>query len=338
MKKAGWILGCVAIWCFAACQKELSENSGNFTAYAGHPLNDTAWAPSFSSAASVNTLVQLLKPAIVIDSFDASKDTTLSFGDSLSLYFKAGTCTEAGGAAAAGILKLEIFRLQNKGDYIKAFKPTTSNGFLLESAGAFFIRVTKDGRELLLSPGAVLRISFSGNTEPKQNMQVFNGQEGNPVPLSGIDTFFDWMRDSDTSWIRVFQKTSGTGGATIKGYEMNVKKLRWVSAERYTDSTKPKTKIFAILPPNYTNKNTAVFAVFMNQTTIVSLKADYPSRTFAAANIPLGTKLKILTISRIGDDTYLGIKDVNDVGTNTFYSITPEKKPLKDIVGVLEGL
>jgi hypothetical protein len=119
---------------------------------------------------------------------------------------------------------------------------------------------------------------------------------------------------------------------------MNVKKLRWVSAERYTDSTKPKTKIFAILPPNYTNKNTAVFAVFMNQTTIVSLKADYPSRTFAAANIPLGTKLKILTISRIGDDTYLGIKDVNDVGTNTFYSITPEKKSLKEVIGVLEAL
>jgi hypothetical protein len=119
---------------------------------------------------------------------------------------------------------------------------------------------------------------------------------------------------------------------------MNVKKLRWVAAERYTDSTQPKTKIFAILPPNYTNKNTAVFAVFMNQTTIVNLKADYASRTFAAPNIPRGTRLKILTISRIGDDTYLGIKDVNDVGTNTFYSITPEKKSLKDIVGVIEGL
>ncbi|NCI45815.1 hypothetical protein GWC94_04085 [Sediminibacterium sp. WSJ-3] len=321
-----------------ACQKELSENN-NFNVYTNHPLNDTAWTQTLSASASVHALIQLLKPNIIIDSLDASKDTTMVYGDSLSVFFKSGVCTETGGApATSGLLRLEIFRLRTKGDYIKAFKATTSNGYLLEAAGAFFVRVTREGRELSLAQGASLKINFSDNTEPRPNMQVFNGREGNPIPASGIDTAFSWQRDSDTSWIPVFQRTAATTGTVIRGYEMPVKNLRWTGAERYIDSTAPKTRIFALLPPNYTNKNTAAFAVFANQKTIVNLKAEYSSRTFAASNIPRGTKLKVITISRIGGDTYLGVKDVNDVGTNTNYFVTPEKKSIKDILAFLDGL
>lgn len=335
MKKTAWIWGCVAVFFFTACQKELSDNSGGFTAYTNHPLNDTVWTASLSASASVHALVQLLRPALVIDSFDASRDTTMSFGDSLSIFFKAGICTEPIGPPA-GKLKLEVFRLQSKGDFIKAFRPTTSNGYMLESAGAFFIRVTKEGRELTLSPGSSLRISFSDITEPRPNMQVFNGRESNPVPPSGIDTSFNWLRDPDSSFIRTFQRQSGA--ATVRGYDMFVKNLRWVTAERFLDSSLPKTKIFALLPPNFTNKNTAVFAVFANQKTIVGLRSEFSSRSFTAANIPLGTKLKLVTLSRIGDDTYLGSKEVNDVGTNPIYNVQPEKKSVKEILQFLDNL
>jgi hypothetical protein len=86
-------------------------------------------------------------------------------------------------------------------------------------------------------------------------MQAFYGREGNPLPLKGIDTAFYWMRDADTTWLATWSKPSGN----YSGYEMNSKNLRWISAERYIDSNQAKTKITAILSPNFTNKNTAVF-------------------------------------------------------------------------------
>jgi hypothetical protein len=320
----------------SSCQKELS--STDIIRYDNHPLNDTVWQNTLPGTAPVHSLFRLLAPVVSIDSFPVTKDTTLNFGDSLEISFTAGSCTAPGapGVPVSGIAKLELFHLRSKGDYIKAFKPTTSNGYLLESAGAFFLRVTKDGKELALLPGTSVKIRFVAEGEPKINCQVFNGREGNPIPDSGIDTAFNWVPDADSSWIRTFQKPGGTG--TVKGYEMFVKNLRWVSAERYLDSTAPKAKLSVILPLNYTNKNTAAFAVFADHKTVVHLKADYASRTFAAVNIPKGKKFRIVTITKIAEDMYLGTKDVDDIGTTAAFSVKPEKKSLQEIIQFLNTL
>lgn len=337
-------MGCLSLLFFTACQKELSEN---FTTYTGHPLNDTVWLKNVTGAASVNELIDLLVPQIIIDSFEVSRDTTLTYGDSLEISFTAGSCVNLGSGSGGsggstgvspGKVKLELLRLKKKGDYIKAIKATTSNDYLLETGGAFFIRVSREGKELSLAPGSTVKIRFSDTEDPKPNMQVFYGKENNPIPMVGIDTAFTWIRDTDTTWLKTFQKPSSGTGPAIKGYELTSKNLRWIAAERYIDSTRSKTKITAILPPNYTNKNTAVFAVFANQKTVVKLRPDYPSRSFAAINIPLGSKIKLVSITRIGSDLYLGTKDINDVGTIVAYSITPEKIILKDLLIFLNNL
>lgn len=335
MKKLVFITGCLLLLFFTGCQKELSDN---FSTYTNHPLNDTLWARNVSAGASVNELIGLLVPEIVIDSFEVDRDTTLKYGDSLEIAFTAGSCIASGTTAPTGKVKLEIVRLKTKGDYIKAFKPTTADSYLLETGGAFFIRVSKDGKELSLAPGATVKIRFSDTQEPQSNFQVFYGKENNPVAANRIDTSFTWTRDTDTSFLKIFQKLSNTSGIGIKGYELTSKNLRWISAQRYIDSTRPKAKITAILSPNFTNKNTAVFAVFTDQKTIVKLGADFASRSFAAANIPRNSKIKLVSISRIGDALYLSTKDISDIGITVAYSLKPEKKSLKDIAGFLNGL
>jgi hypothetical protein len=343
MKKTVLLIGCLSLLFFTACQKETSDN---FTTYPGNPLNDTVWLKNVTATASVNDLLNSLVPQVIVDSFDASKsDTTLTYGDSLSVKFSAGSCigsTANGGVSGvpSGKVILQIVRLRTKGDYIKTFKATTSNGYLLESAGGFFIRVlSKDGKELVLAPGATVTVRFSNTEVPKTNMQVFYGKETSPIPGTGIiDTGFTWMRDTDTSWLKIFQRQSATGTNIIYGYEMNSKNLRWVAAERYLDSTQPKAKITAVLPPNFTNKNTAVFAVFANQKTIVYLGPDYPSRSFAANNIPIGSAIKLVSISKIGDDFYLGSKDINDVGRVTYYPVNPVKTGLSDLISFINSL
>jgi hypothetical protein len=336
MKKIVFIIGCLPALFFTACQKELSDN---FSTYANHPLNDTIWVKTVPGSASVHELISLLLPEIIIDSFDVAHDTTLKYGDSLEISFTAGSCIGTGGTGTlTGKARLELMRLRTKGDYIKTFKPTTSNAYLLETAGAFFIRVIKDGKELSLAPNATVKIRFSDTEDPKSNMQVFYGRESSPIPFTGIDTASNWIRDTDSTWLKTFQKSSSGPGPGIKGYELISKNLRWVAAERFVDSTRSKAKITAILSPNFTNKNTAVFAVFTDQKTVVNLRGDYPSRSFAAANIPLGSKIKLVSISRIGNDLYLGTKDINDVGTTVAYSIKPEIKSLKEILVFLNGL
>lgn len=335
MKKLVFIIGCLSLLFITGCQKELSDN---FSTYTNHPLNDTLWARNVSEGASVNELIGLLVPEIVIDSFEVARDTTLKYGDSLEIFFTAGSCIAPGTTAPTGKVKLEIVRLKTKGDYIKAFKPTTANSYLLETGGAFFIRVSKDGKELSLAAGTTVKIRFSDTQEPQSNLQAFYGKENNPVAANRIDTSFTWARDTDTGYLKTFQKPSNSQGMVIKGYEVTSKNLRWVSAERYIDSTRPKAKITAILSPNFTNKNTAVFAVFTDQKTIVKLNADFASRSFAAVNIPVNSKIKLVSISRIGDALYLGTKDISDIGITAAYSLKPEKKSLKDLVGFLNGL
>lgn len=344
MKKFGFILFCMIAFFFTSCKKELSDN---FMLYPGNPLNDTVWVSAVTGAAQIHELIGILSPNIFVDSFDLSKDTSLIFGDSLEVSITgSGFVNGSGGPPAsitAGTGRIELLRLKNKGDFIKLYKPTTSDDYLLESAGAFFIRITREGKELALAPGKTIRIRFS-DTEPlKTNMQVFNGMESNPYPpfpFRIIDTNFTWVMDPNKNFINTFQKTVTTQGQTkvVQGYEMIANNLRWVSAQRYVDSSRAKTKITAILPPNFTNKNTAVFAIFADQKTIVNLRGDYRSRSFAAINIPLLSKIKVISISRIGDELYLGTKDVNDVGSNTIYSFKPEKVGLKDLLVFLNNL
>lgn len=337
MKKTVFLIGSLSALFFTACKKELSDN---FSTYTGHPLNDTIWVKNVPNTASVHDLFTNLTPGFIVDSFNVSTGTTFRFGDSLEITFSPGSCIGPGSTGVpAGNARLEIMPLKTKGDFIRTFRPTTTNENILETGGGFFMRVSKDNQELVLATGATVKLKFTDVDTPKLNMQVFYGKENNPVPQKGIDTSFFWIRDFDTTALPVWSKTSNNPLVpSYMGYELISKNLRWVVAQRYIDSTQPKTKITAILSPNYTNKNTAVFAVFANQKTVVNLRGDYPSRSFNAKNIPLRSAVKLISLSKIGSAYYLGVKNISSVATVTSYTIVPTEKSLKDILVFLNSL
>lgn len=338
MKKLIFITGCLFALMMTACNKELSDN---FNQYTSSPYNDTIWTRTLPVAASVNDLFDLLAPDRIVDSFDVSKEKEFAYGDSLVINFKANSCVTPGSpGASTGMAKFEIVPLKRKGDFIKFFKPTqTENGSLLVAGAGIFLRVSKDDKEMALAQGSTARIRIADKDTAKPNMQQFYGKEGNPVPAKGIDTAFSWMRDSDTTWLSTWNKRTSPSATTYYGYEMNAKNLRWVAAERYIDSTLPKIKVTATLSPNFTNKNTAVFLVFNDQKTVVNLHADYASRSFFANNIPLGTPCKLISISKFGNDFYLGIENVGGISNNVIrYTIKPNITSFKEIVAYLNSL
>lgn len=331
-------MGCFGLLYLTACKKEVSEN---FNLYTGNPLNDTVWSRSMAYTNSIHDLFDNLRPAFIVDSFEVNSGKSLQFGDSLELSFNAGSCIGPGGSGVPqGFAKVEIMPLKRKGDLIRTFRPTvTANGSLLEAGGGYFIRVSKDDKELTLAPNATFKMKFNDVDSPKANMQLFYGKEGFPVPPKGIDTAFSWVRDFDTTALKTWDKISNNPlYPSYRGYELNSLNLRWVMSEKYLDSTLTKTKVTAILSPNFTNKNTAVFAVFANSKTVVNLKADYASRSFFAGNIPLKAAVKLISLSKIGGDYYLGIRDISSVATVTSYTIVPNKTSLGSIITYLNNL
>lgn len=346
MKKTNGIIGCILLLMIVACNKEISTNN-NFTPYSGNPLNDTAWTKTITGDAPIYKLADtIFQFSAIMDTFDLAKDLNRSYGDSLEIEIHANSLFDDhsnpggpggnGGSTLDGIAKLQILRLRTKGDFIKAFRPNSSFSYPLETAGGFYVRISKNNNELTLTPGSSIKIKYSDIVDPVANMQVFYGRESLPYPVGALDSAHTWVRGSDTSWIKTFVKQSGTSYRT--GYELEAKKLRWISAQRYLDSTVQKTNIYTILPPNFTNKNTQVFAVFDKSRTVLALRGDLSSRSFTTTNIPLRAKITLVSISKIGSDFYLGIKMINDVGTIINYSVTPEKKSLKDILAYLDAL
>ena len=335
MKKNIIILGTILLFFLTACQKELSDN---FTVYTGDPRNDTIWTATTPSTAPIHQLAKQFFPDLIIDSFDCTTGDTLTLKDEIELMIPAAACTDNSGALVTGKVDIEFFRLKKKGDYIKFFKPTTAGKYLLETAGGFFIRISKNGQELKLAPNASITIRFRDSEDPKNNMQVFHARETIPFISNGIDTAHTWVRHIDTSWIRTWQKTDPSNNALLKGYELTTNQLRWIGANRYIDSTQAHTSIFAYLPQNFTNKNTVLYAVFVDHKIVVSLSPDARSKAFTAPQIPRGAKIKILSFSRLGTDLYMGMRDINDVGTMNTYKIEPQKKSLTDILNVINNL
>lgn len=339
MKRILFITGCLGMLLFTACTKEVSDN---FNIYSGNPLNDTVWTRSLSPVYSVHDLFDNLMPTSIIDSFEVKSGKSLKYGDSLEISFAAGSCVGPGTSGSPdGFARVEILPLKRKGDFVRTFRPTvTANGSLLETGGGYFIRVSKENSELSLVSNITFKVKFNDvDTPPRGNMQIFYGKEGLPAPIKGIDTAFSWIRDFDTTALPTWSKPSNNPLIpSYMGYELNSKNLRWVAAERYLDSTQAKTKVTVILSPNFTNKNTAVFAVFNNQKTVVNLKADYASRSFFANNIPLKSSVKLISLSKIGGDYYLGVKEVSGIAFVTSYTVVPAKISLKDLITYLNNL
>ncbi|TAJ55333.1 MAG: hypothetical protein EPO58_07570 [Chitinophagaceae bacterium] len=323
----------------ASCKKELSDN---FTTYTNHPLNDTVWVKNLLSTHSVNDLFDLLHPKeLLVDSFNAINGGKLFFGDSLELEFKPNSLAGPGSSGTPlGNVRVELLPLRRKGDFVRVFKPTTTaDGSLLETGGGFFIRVSKEGNELRLVTDSTFRIKFHDIDTAKADMQAFYGREAIPVPPKGIDTVFSWIRDFNTAFLPTWTKLSNNPLVpSYYGYELVSKNLRWVTASRYIDSSLPRVKVTAILSPNFTNKNTAVFIVVDGRKIIVNCKGDYASRSFFAKNIPLRSKIKLISLSKIGNDLYWDEKEINSVTLTTSYKLSPEKKSLKDILKELDEL
>lgn len=305
---------------FFSCKK---ENSNEFIPDPNNDYNDTAWVQTIPVNAAVNELFQMLTPPSQAKSFDVATSAALSFDDNVEINFSANSPA----TPTSGNVTVSIDHISSRGDVIRFGKSTTSGNQLLVSGGAFRISVAQNGAPLQIANDKTITIKFPA-LERDWAMKVFygdtsvNSREG-----------FTWVPSDDSIVLRQ------TPGGTDTGYfyEMISKRFDWVNCDRFYNTGGDRTKVSVILPVNFTNKNTAVFLVSTKDFLVARFSADYEQRLFYIENIPVNEVFKIVTVSKIGSDLYLGTKQTT-ITKDIIIEVSPEKKTVQDISDYLDAL
>jgi hypothetical protein len=325
------ILAIITITSFTACNKAISDE---FVSYPNNPLNDTAWTTGGNNALANNKL-QLPEMArnIAIDSFDYTIENKISFGDSIQIYFPANACSNINGApiTSSGKVKIEIILLKKRGDFVKNAAATTNVLALLEAGIYCDIKLTKNGQEVLLNPNNQVKIKVKDSTA-NNDMKFFIG---NPIKYYK-DSIFSWAPSQDGQ-VSIWKDNNGSSASKTIGYELTTKRIRWFGTSKYADSTAAKTRLNVTLPPNYTNKNTTVFAVLKTKNTVASFFSDAATKSFFTLNMPVSAEVTLVSISNINNSYYLGNQSFRVTNANPV-NMLPEKKTLVQILDFLDKL
>lgn len=313
----------------SSCQKETSTT---FTPAPGLDINDTVWVNKPISAGKTDSILSAFayeSPFLYVDSFNCTVGDTLNsngpYGTQIILpplvYANAN-----GTAITSGYIKVELLILARKGDYIKTLIPTNAKNKILEAAKCYYIKLTKQGQEVFLQPNSFYSVKWN-DSQATTSTNFFEG-----VMLQNPDSLFTWKYSTNGT-----VHPSYLGGSQMRGYEMFSNVTHWNGCLKYIDTSAGTNRINVSLPPNFTNKNTTVFAVFNNNYSVIRLTSDFGSRTFYATGVPNNSQITIVSISLIDNMFYLGKADANISNANVI-SVKPQPKSAKDISSFLDGL
>jgi hypothetical protein len=331
MKQLFSILFCACLVAyFTSCTKSLSSE---FVPYTNVAFNDTSWSTKPLSNDFKDSVANFLTPPLLTDSFNITSGKQINWGDSIKLFIPPYACSNPTTNAVInyGTIKVEVLALRSKGDFIKHLVSTTSGNYLLETGGSFFVRLLQNGQEVNLSPGTTYKLRTK-DTLPKNDMKFFYGS----TPFSS-DSLFTWLPGAGSNVNGTVSIWKDSATLNKLGYEMVTNKLHWVNCDYFIDSTLPKTRLNTILPFNFTNKNTIVFAVFKNKKIVVRLNADIGNKSFYALNIPINSDVTLVSLSMIDNKFYLGNSDITVTNAN-FNSLSPQQKTINDIIQFMDHL
>jgi len=223
--------------------------------------------------------------------------------------------------------RLEVIEIQGKGDLIARNTGTvTTENRVLESDGILYLKATCNGQELQLTQGNLLKIQIPG-TLPLIANQLFSNTSGT------MDVFTGWS-GANHPVTAVEWQVSGTPPFQL-GYQLLVPSLRWVCAGRMLEE--PNSSYCVELPLGFSDQNTQVFMVFENMQSVVPLKYQAADFRFCAPFVPQGFPVQVVTVSKLGDQFWLGTKEDETGGTNTL-SLQPQKMSEQQVIDFIKNL
>lgn len=277
--------------------------------------------------------------AVQPEAFSANLDISLggTFQTPGNNYFtlEPNSLIDADGQVIQGLVTIEITEVLSKGDMIVHDTPTESNNMLIESAGAFHIKIRQGDKELALAPnqeGLTVQIPITGNYNP--NMELFYGKREN-------DGSFNWEEADDdpdnqfSVWItETYDSLAQSWGIS---YEFLTQRLDWINCDAFTAETE-LTAISLDLPESYTDTNSVAYMVFEDFNSILPIPWNTEKNQFYRDYIPLNTAVNLIVISAKTEDQF-HFSQLNTTTTaDKTIELNPTEKTLGDILEFLSAL
>lgn len=331
MKKFFTIFVLVAM--MSACTKDLSHNN-NFVPYNTAGINDTTWLNQPATNPLNDSLQRIFNsPDSYTDSFSEITGKSLQFlgDDSLQLNFPAGCCINPAdnSVIANGTIYFKISTLKLKGDFIRAMIPTSSNQTILKANKVFNLKLWWNGQDVNINP--LLPITLNWLDKNADNTVGFYTGD----PLSNPDLVFTFGAAPPT--VGSVQVINYPSSSIVEGYHLTSSATNLFGLFNTYDANTDNTRLNVIMPLNFTNKNTVVFAVFKNSQTVIKLASDYSTRSFYTTGIPFNTVMTIVALSKIDNHFYWANKNII-FNSNNAVKVNPQEQSVADIDFALDGL
>ena len=307
-----------------SCQKDVDLFTPN-----GNPIGaDTNWISTISASSPIFELKHSLNKEAIIDSIDCTTGGTILTRDGLAIILTPSSLVLPNGTPATGKVFVETMLIRQKGDMIRMDKPTTSNNRILVSGGEVYIRIRKETEDLHLAPNKRIYVRYA-DPAPSTAMRLFYGDES-------IPDRFNWIPNFDSSSI-------GFGTPNLPAYEFSTSNLHWINCDHFYDSTGLRTTVIASLPIDYTNANTAVYLVFHDINSLMTMYGDVASKRFMSAKVPAGKQVIVVSITKKGNNSYyLGHQSITTALTGSVGSqvvpLSPQPTSSADIKAYLATL
>jgi hypothetical protein len=235
-------------------------------------------------------------------------------------------------------IQVELKELTTQSDMLKANAPTVSNGRLLVSGGAYFIKLTSDNNILKLKEGKSLSVQFPKLTNKdmslfygeRDSLGQLNWQEANQkfenkavakakpkldtvssitVSLMPYAAAYKYVEESGITPLTVDEKQLIVENikSELLAYEiLKVKKLGWINCDRFYDPNSV-TKLQISFNEKDSIQSANVFLVFKDINSFMrscyfSIRDHKIDAGFS--NIPIGSKTKLIALSTKNGKTY----------------------------------
>jgi len=301
----------------ASCTKSTEK----FTPYSSAELNDVSWSATQMPLSKQQAIIAALSKPNFIDSFNSYNGDTLNVNNNLQVAFPGNSCL-LNGLNYTGSVSTTLKQLITKGDFVRNLTSSCNSNNLYDSKGVFLLN---------LADNAANSLSLASGTQYDLSLADSNISQGY-VYVSGsiISPNLDSINWKIADSFEVGYLTNSSilvNGVTKKAYKVKSKELSWINIATPIKKSAVASFNVALGVSNFTNKNTAVFAVFKDYNTVIKLKSDVASQTFVAENIPIGSNINLVSISYIDGQFYIG-KQLITVSNIAQYSIKSSVSPV----------
>jgi len=258
--------------------------------------------PALTSSA-FKELFQDIRPTVQTFQVSTHQDTTLSSVQGVHLFIPAGAFTTLSGGVVEGVVEIQLSQAFNKGSWVANRMATTTQHELFEHLGAVHIQAMKNEVQLKVSPLAKLRFDIPRMAADDQ-ARLFRGisdQEGRTL----------WLDINDQTGVSQSEVFDVAGQQWLTSWQWEVSATGWFACGKYIPGQQATETTFCMtLPEGFDETNTAAFAIFQDNNSVVELEWRASELQFCTNFIPLGYAVTLLSISAKDQNHFLGYAEI----------------------------